>query len=142
MENSVVQINKIICAEGIDGSGKTTLVQRLENFGIYANDRSFITDVAYRIEDGNKPWCNVTLLEMSFVLNHCIVIYCKNDSSFENSIKRGETNVVTKERSDRLSKIYDGVMRFIELFTEATVITYDWQRDNIDDLVKKIKEVI
>ena len=132
-----------VYVEGADGTGKTTLVKKLkEQYNIDAEDRSFITDIVYRLEDNNLPRENKTLKDIAKLLDNCIIIYCTHPYCFELSMSRGEENITTRERSSKIQYIYMYVMKFIQLYTRATVIQYCWEYDDINNLVKNIKEVL
>ena len=133
---------KRLIIEGADGSGKSTLVQTLKQYRMDPEDRSFITDVVYRLEDGKNPWSYVNIEDMAKVLNRCIIVYCKNPNCFEISMQRGEDNITSKKRSKKIQTIYEYVMTFIRKYTRATVFEYNWQKDDVNELIKNIKEVL
>lgn len=151
----------ILLIEGVDGSGKTTLVKRLNiEYGIkmctiprnsadayvswkdygerknwYVADRSFITDLVYRLSDNeDKDYLN--LLEMCDLLKHCRIVLCDTDSSFDDSMKRGEDNITTRERSNIIREDYKKVVKMLNIFQYVKYIVYDWKKDNINDVIK------
>lgn len=155
----------IIILEGVDGSGKTTLANELKKKGFpvmkwerhipiqyqiakaakesncyIVLDRSFISDIVYRIYDeGLRD--NLDLKQIADILdNNVTIIYCKTNTSFVDSMSRGEDNVTTKEQSDKLSAIYDNVIKLIDIFTGAQVRTYNWQLETVNSLLSSLEE--
>lgn len=133
---------KRLIVEGVDGSGKSTLVKTLKENKLDAEDRSFITDIVYRLEDGQNPWSYVNMEDMARTLNNSVIVYCKNKYSFEKSMERGEDNITSKKRSNKLQKIYKYVMTFIRNYTRAIIFEYNWQSDDVNELIKNIKEAL
>lgn len=148
----------LILVEGPDGSGKSTLCETLLNRG-YASveakisrfqenvfdlyfelskikkdiifDRSFISDLVYRIQDGNSAE-TMSLDDMCFILKRCKIIYCYNNNAFDDAMNRGEDNIVDKAIHDELHTIYEYIMRMIETFTHTEVLRYNHYVDDID----------
>ena len=157
----------LILVEGADGSGKTTLVNQLNEYfptlrinrdhdhipDFYDNlidmqedvvlDRSFITDVVYRLalEDG-KETDGLSLSQISDILKYSIVIYCKTKTQYDDAMNRGEDNVTDLATSVKISKYYDAVMSFINTRTITPVITYDWHKDTVQEIVDSIKQIL
>lgn len=161
--------NMLILIEGCDGSGKTTLCKALGkyNFNVFPSiprgesdsgelwynlayvnklrrhtnimDRSFISDLVYRTYDNDKAEFGIE--KMLAILSHdCKIVYCKTDTCYEDSIARGEDNIVTKEASDKIQNIYDTYMTMFEKFTHVPVIHYNWKTDSLENLVKLIRK--
>lgn len=166
----------LIFIEGADGTGKSTLCQKLcDNYGIptirmprfvqqrvlfevnldldacylydtlkkenllIALDRSFLSDWVYRVNDGNL---NITfnLSTMCELLKDGLIIHCDTDNAYEDSMKRGEDNITTKEESDRIRQLYNDTFTMLHIFHDVPIIKYNWYKDNIKDLISKIKE--
>lgn len=166
----------LVILEGGDGSGKTTLCKTLVDCGagksdVYRNDnkaydkyisyhitkdiivcdRSFITDLVYRLND-DKEREHMDLYEISDILTMrpIVIVHCETDTSFEDGMKRGEDNITDKLLADKIKDTYRIVMKMISKFTDAFVIKYDWHIDNINEIIrfinsksyyKKLKEV-
>lgn len=162
----------LIILEGADGSGKTTLANKLNDLypvmridrdnervyklfhllqlGIdfehldFVIDRSFITDIVYRSVfndeevNGNK---SISLSEMAEVLNKSVIIYCKTNTSYADSQKRGEDNITNAKTHKKICDCYDKVMTFIKTRSDAKVITYDWRKMSFEKLVEELKDV-
>lgn len=158
----------LVIFEGADGSGKSTLIKQLSevfNFrtmqvprydveafhkysvalmtdDIILCDRSFLSDLVYRLCDDEKP-DNMTLYHMLKILKseNCKIVYCKTDTQFDDSIARGETNITSKNKSKQISKTYDLIFAMLEKFTTTSICNYNWQKDVPSKIYNFIKEV-
>ena len=155
----------IILVEGADGSGKTTLCEQLckyTNFErldveqdnqqdiqyllakfsntYYVCDRSFISDLVYRLHDG-KPRRGMGLREMSYICSETgvIIVHCKSGTEYEDSMSRGEDNITIKTDSDDIVAIYDKIISMFNIFSSVPVIKYNWRIDNINDVINFVK---
>ena len=155
----------LIILEGVDGSGKSTLCKELQSkgavrmevkrwgqnpFGKYWEiknnlkdtlvvfDRSFISDLVYRLEDGGTP-DDMNLSQMCVILKGSKIVLCDTDSAFEDSIERGEDNIIDKQRSNRLKELYELVTTMFNKFLQVPVYRYDWKKQNVDDVINFIK---
>lgn len=157
----------IVIIEGVDGSGKTTLVNQLKDEGfsitqiessrcgnkermdwmdlkmfndIVVTDRSFITDLVYRIHDGRERR-GMNLYNMSLVLdNEVKVVFCETGTEYDDAMKRGEDNITSRAASKDISAIYRMVREMIRVFTDAPVFVYNWREMNVSDVIKFIFE--
>lgn len=157
----------LVILEGADGSGKTTLMQqllekgftckkvlrhenderimRLYNDSISDNniiviDRSFISDIVYRCND-DLARESLDACEAIQVLNSgCKIVYCKTDSQYDDSIRRGEKEITSYSKSEQISKTYDLFMTFIKKYTNTKVFEYDWHNQIVDDIIDFILE--
>ena len=153
----------LVLVEGVDGSAKSQLIKELTYKGylsckpgfnaswfdlfssnedkIMVCDRCFISDIVYRIED-NKPRQDISLGFACDLMRlyGAKIIYCKNENSFDKALERGEDNVTTKERSDRLSNIYDIVMSLLNKFVDIPVYEYDYTKQNVQNVIDFIEE--
>ena len=156
----------LIILEGGDGSGKTTLCKQLVEAGAVANkieygckdyfnkyndlinenvynvlDRSFITDLVYRLND-NKARDVADLSGMSIILDalypYPILIHCETETSFEDSMKRGEDNITNKEDAECIKVIYNLICKMIKKFTKTSVLKYNWKVNNVNDVIRFI----
>lgn len=155
----------LVIVEGVDGTGKTTLCKNLYGFGIesikpvprdnkkqyknwkkvinfcrnfnYTVDRGFISELVYRIYDGLPV--NMRLKDMLKILKKCVIIYCKTDTAFEDSMERGETNIVNKKDNAEIANIYEHIMMMLNHFANVPVFVYNWKKGNIYDVVDFIK---
>lgn len=154
----------IIFVEGVDGSGKTTLIQQLsdrytnvsvsrmeEDSSLWSKlinfaksfqnkfilvDRSPLTEYVYRAEDRKEskfPYSAVVKW-----LKQGKIIYCNNNDSFENAMKRGEDNITIKSRHDKIRQFYDTFIPTLES-EGVKVMYYNWQENCLDDVIKFIE---
>lgn len=155
----------LVILEGVDGSGKTTLLNQLLDKGymckkclrenneadrdiyryaeVYMDtliiDRSFITDAVYRCVQGGKRE-SFNMQDASKILDKSVkIIYCTTRTSFNDAMQRGEDNITDADAHSSLKNAYDFVMNYIEKYTNAEVIYYDWHYKSVDNVIKFIK---
>ena len=154
----------ITIIEGADGSGKSTLCKQLVERGytlitmnssenldewlqsliLFNNvnvivDRSFITDVVYRLWDG-KPRRGMSLNSMCTLLLQVKIIHCESGTEYDDSIQRGETLVTEKIHSDTIKAYYNIIMNLFDKFLDAKICKYNWHEDDINKVIKFIEE--
>lgn len=156
----------LVLVEGVDGTGKTTLVRELFERGFcckrvfrndnceaakfykYAHqdglvilDRSFISDLVYRMVD-KLPMEDQDLEQIGKILNgNVLIIHCVNPYHYEDAMERGEDNVVDRELSNRIDNLYFTFMTMFAKFTNARIKQYNYHNCSVDDIIKTIKEV-
>lgn len=156
----------LIFVEGPDGSGKSTLVKQLLDCGAVSYqtsvdrlsnivqeykwyslsnlnivfDRSFITEIVYRIEDGKTTNSFDLFKLMSILRGKCKIIYCNNNFAFQDAMERGEDNITYEYRHKRLSSIYDDLYYIFENYSNVPIMYYDWRNNNLQDVINFIKK--
>lgn len=161
----------LITVEGVDGSGKSTLVKQLCKYGVihlagenpftrdsvvdiikiieiasksnqlYVFDRSFITDIVYRFID-YKECAKYTLEDLyKFCKYTDIIIYCDNENAFENAMRRGETHITRKDISNQLRYLYRFVIDVLDRYDICDVIYYDFEQFSVEELLQNIKKL-
>lgn len=161
----------LIVLEGIDGSGKTTLLKQLAKYDVqtvigenrfdvksirkyrrhykqwhcskklYAVDRSYLTDLIYRSIDNGPAGLHTVSDMRKYAKCVDILIYCNSANAFENSIKRGEDNIVDITTSNKLRERYDFCVSIIKRYSNIKVLTYDYDNMSVTDVLKFILEV-
>lgn len=157
----------IVFVEGVDGSGKSTLIENLSN--LYSNirisrredgplmwnkvislgkslgkdavilvDRSPLTEYVYRTEDDKM--CKYQYSQVLKWLKSGKVIYCNNDYAYSNAISRGEDNLTDENRHSKVKHIYDTYVSTLRL-EHVPIMYYNWQENCLDDVIKFIEEV-
>ena len=156
----------LVILEGADGSGKTMLAEQLRTKGytvfkfargdnpsyktmikfalckeVYILDRMFVTSWVYRILDGQAlDKADFRWDDMFTLLNVSKFIYCKTEKQFERSMERGEDNITSVEKANKLRSIYDFVFATIKLYGMSTVMDYDWTKDDIRKVYRFIEK--
>lgn len=154
----------LIFIEGNEGTGKTTLIEELvkkmpavvvkypkevkNTYELIKNlnlskqtvifDRSFITDLAYRMWD-KKPG-QMTLSEITTILNWDIrIIFCHHKNAYENSIKRGEDFITDETTHKLIEDNFFRVKSLINSFTNAKTFDYNYEYQNVEDVIDFIE---
>lgn len=158
----------LILVEGGDGSGKSTLVETLRKFNfkiakpaalqnkhqfeyyerlalqsIYAEqnvilDRSFLSELVYRIYDKKKP--RLKLGEIFSLLKYCKIILCETGTQFQDAIARGEDNITKEEDSRQIKFLYRQYIALIEQFENVPVLRYNWQKNKMIEIISFINQ--
>ncbi len=156
----------LILVEGADGSGKSYLVNQLYEKGFaiqkvqwqqdfdfaeaaekcwsgdinLVEDRSPITDIVYRIFDGRKPDRTENIDDIFYWIKQygIKIIYCKTNTAYTDSMRRGEENISKFEDHCEISKIYDVVIGLIKRDFPKVILEYDHNKQNIDDALRFI----
>lgn len=156
----------IIFVEGCDGSGKSTLINQLSEHFIVVRiprvaedryawdklclmcknlsdrhilvDRSPLTEYIYRSEERTE-----SKFQFASVMNWLRrgkFVYCRSYTAHEDAMKRGEDNITTKSRHDKIQQFYDTFVP--SLIAEGIkVMYYDWHEQSPNDVIKFIEEV-
>lgn len=158
----------LVFIEGVDGTGKTTLcdqltkhcsiiqlnVLRTDPKAIYKYDnlkdissilnipvildRSFISDMVYRINDDELRG-TVDLMNIASILENSKIIYCKTPKSYEISMQRGEDNITTKQMHNKIKETYEIIMRMLSKFANVKIMEYDFTKQNVNDVINFIQ---
>ena len=147
----------LIVIEGCDGSGKTVLTKKLEDAGyetIYVprkdnsdklwerlakkplviSDRSFLSDVVYRLIDDD--YVGTSLQGHIDIIKHGLkIIHCETDTSYADSILRGEDNITDKSVSDRIKKMYNIIIKFYNKFGNVPVLKFNWCTQDFNEVI-------
>ena len=157
----------IVFVEGVDGSGKSTLIENLSNMfssirvsrqedehftwnkvvslgkslgdsAVILVDRSPLTEYVYRTEDGKA--CKYRYSQILKWFRDGKVIYCNNNNAYDNAMSRGEDNLTDKDRHDDVKHIYDTYVSALKL-ENVPVMYYNWQENCLEDVINFIEEV-
>ena len=75
---------------------------------------------------------------MCNVLRFCKIVLCETDSSFEDSMIRGEDNITSEKTSKLIQLIYQIITAMLSKFTSVKAFTYDWKHQTVDDVINFI----
>jgi hypothetical protein len=98
--------------------------------------------MVYTIENPNehKPW-PIELSEIGILICNTIIVHCDSDRALANAVNRGEDNVNTKDRHDRIRNLYNDIVNMIGAYGRCAIIKYDYSDPNAYDNVREfIKE--
>lgn len=155
----------VIIVEGNEGTGKTTLInqinQRIPCVSIkypkevkntfhmlsefaecsdktFIIDRCFITDMVYRMWDKN-PNTQMDLTEVAYYLekyNSVIkIIWCRNAESYQKAKERGEDYITNIQDHHQIDLYYDAVMSLLKIYANANVFEYDYKYNNLEQVL-------
>lgn len=157
----------IILVEGNEGTGKTTLINRImqeipavyvkypkevrNTYELYSAlaglkktvilDRGFISDLAYRMWDTNEG--QMTLKEIGDITNwrnSLKIIWCWNENGFEDAKRRGEDYIVDYEAYELIDTNLRKIKRLLNSFTDLDMLDYNYRYTDIDDVINFIKK--
>lgn len=154
----------LVLIEGNEGTGKTTLIQNLakdldfvtikytknmqdlyklfdmctRDNKIYVFDRGFISDLVYRIYDGEPG--HHTLSEIGEICHFTKVIFCQNENAYKKAMLRGEDNITDANDHVLIESLFEDVIQMLKSFTRAKVMHYDYDIDSVNDVIKFIKK--
>lgn len=152
-------MGRLFIVEGADGTGKTTLVNKLVEQGMkllppvsrdcncyddlfsswvsmargngdWIMDRSIFTDIVYRYVLGG--WCissNLATILRMLSKIDSTIVHCNNEDCYERSITRGENFVTEEDTSLKIQQAYDFLMFVISNYTNIQVVQYDYNDD-------------
>lgn len=158
----------IVFIEGPDGSGKSTLIDKLykDGFPIFKHlakdkinwftilkstnecemtlisNRSPMTDIIYRSYD-DKILTDLNLVQFLHLIEKGNIkfIYCNTETAYEDCKQRG-THYGSAEdffKHFSISQSYSSLFLIIKNEYNNIVKRYDWHKDNYDDILKFIK---
>ena len=103
-------------------------------------DRCFISELVYRSIKNDKLR-NISLSDVLELLNKSYVkiIYCHTDDAYKFAKLRGEDYIKTLEEASEIENMYKYLMLLFKNFSNAKIIEFDWQKDELKTLIKEIK---
>ena len=152
-------MGRLFIVEGADGTGKTTLVDKLVGQGMkllppvsrdcncyddlfsswvsttrdngdWIMDRSIFTDVVYRyVLGGYSMRSNIATILRMINKIDCTIIHCINNNYFYKAMERGEDYITDKVTAKKIYDAYDMLMFIISRYTTIPVIPYDYNCD-------------
>lgn len=156
--------------EGVDGSGKSTLIQKLkEKYGaiqleipgrsldewkswcdincsyrkwpqIFVADRSLISELVYRMEDKKDTFLTKELLQ-KFLIGAQFV-YCVSKTSYDDAIDRGDDNIESHTQHVNREVLYDGIFHTLETIYKIPVLRYDWHSKKMSNVIEFLKRTV
>lgn len=158
----------IVVIEGPDGTGKTTLAKQLAKQGMiyeyrarhynftdeemkrmleddrtHVLDRSFLTTWVYRVvQQEPLDECDFTFEQtMQYMKSGRLkIVHCTYPYGFQKAMERGEDNITNQEVWNTLRKGYVFAINTIRIFNLCKVYDYCWSMQEVDDVMKFIKE--
>lgn len=152
-------MGRLFIVEGADGTGKTTLVNKLVEQGMkllppvsrdcncyddlfssfvsmardnndWIMDRSIFTDIVYRyVLGGYSTRSNLATILQMLNKIDCTIIHCVNHNYYYNAMERGEDYITDKYTADKIYEAYDMLMFIISRYTTIQVMPYDYNCD-------------
>lgn len=155
----------LIVVEGNEGTGKTTLIDRLSeqlpfirikyskdcenifpdleyfafNRSLFVLDRGFVTDMVYRIRDGKQGQTSLAEIAELCKRGWVKIIFCNNDNGYEDALRRGENNITTRTDYDYVTGTFDRIKALLKCFTNVETFDYNYKCTSIDDVLKFIE---
>lgn len=157
----------LIFVEGNEGTGKTTLINQLikevpavvvkypkevknvyrlldklrDSKQIVIFDRGLITDLVYRMWD-HKPG-QMSLSKIGEILDwpDIVIIFCNHKKGYENAMKRGEDFITDPKVYEIIDDNFFRVKTMIECFTDAKTFSYNYEYQDVNDVIKCLKEI-
>ena len=113
--------------------------KRIDSPFVYVIDRGFVSELIYRpIKNDKIP--NISLEEAADLCNErLLIIYCKTNRELDDLAIRGDDYISSHEHPT-VGSAYDVIINVLKHFTRSQIITYDWTKDNIEELVENIRE--
>lgn len=157
----------IVYFEGVDGSGKSTIIKKLQDeFGYdvvtppqrtddkrkeYIAWEDFISSYKDKVVLCDRGFISefvyrlvdykITFLTLELfvkLLTNCKIVHCISPTSFTDAQERGEDNIVTFEQHKRIEQLYFDTMSMINKFTKMPILTFDWHNQSMSDVIKFI----
>ena len=63
------------------------------------------------------------------------IVFCWNDKSFENSMKRGEDNIVDEHVHRGINEAFMNIRTLIECFTDLRYYNYNYEYDSVESII-------
>jgi deoxyadenosine/deoxycytidine kinase len=140
---------KVIVFEGIDKTGKTSLIEALHKATNYKHiivDRFAATAYAYGTLKNRKNFDMTELLQLFYdfaIFSDLIVIYVTCDKKvWFDRMKRANETSVSIDEFDLLDKYYREFFTHVKLNSDIVAYTIDTTTKNIEQCVSEIKEII
>lgn len=154
----------LLLIEGNEGTGKTTLINDLmryaplpvikypketkNTYGFFKKllyekvdavfDRSFITDLVYRMWDGKSG--QMSLYEMTTILesypDDIRIVFCENKNAWDNAKRRGEDFIKNEETHKLIDENFQRVKTMLQVFTRAKIMTYNYDYNSVSSVVE------
>lgn len=140
---------KVIIFEGIDKTGKTSLIEALHkatNYKYIVVDRFAATAYAYGTLKNRKNFDMRELLQLFFdfaIFSDLIVFYTVCDKRvWLDRMKRANENSVAIEDFDVLDKYYREFFTHIKLNSDVAINVIDTTIETVEQCVDKIKSIV
>ena len=163
---------KFVFLEGVDGTGKTTLFNKVkglfgeseyftfpshpinEDISFYLDlkkdhtnkvcmmDRSFVTDLTYRLTDNEEPSFTLSEMENFCRDNAVYVIYCNNENSYQKAMERGDDNIPDENTHKLRQFMYTISLNIFKTYGNVQILSYDYEKDEFNNIVLFLLKLI
>lgn len=107
-----------------------------DNYKPLITERGHISEIIYRINDGDKTYLDAEMLTKH--MQGTKIILCKTKTAFEDAMKRGEDSINTRGIHAKIQNDYDVIVAALCKFFGCDCMVYNWQEDDIAKVIKFI----
>lgn len=107
-----------------------------DNYKPLIAERGHISEIIYRINDGDKTYLNADMLAEH--MQGTKIILCKTETAFEDAMKRGEDSINTLGIHSKIQNDYDVIVAMLCKFFGCDCMNYDWRKQDISEVIKFI----
>lgn len=111
----------------------------------YVMDRCFLSELIYRSIkkdfSANISFTDISELLKLFGSNSRLhLVFCENNNAYNFAMNRGEDYVTNKGQHQDITNAYKFLKNVLTVFTTISIITYDFEKDNVDKIRRLLNE--